>query len=130
MSQRPLSPHLGVYRFAHTMALSIAHRISGLALTLGIGTLVYWLMCAAASESAYERAVTLLSGWYFRVLLLAWLAAFCYHLINGLRHLCWDAGYGLEKLSARRSARLVIVLALAGLLLLSYLFYCPYRSAL
>lgn len=129
MSQRPLSPHLGVYRFAYTMALSFAHRISGLALTLGIGTLVYWLMCAAAGESAYERAVSLLSGWYFRVLLLAWLAAFCYHLINGLRHLSWDAGYGLEKLQARRSARLVIVLALAGLLWLTYLFYCPYRSA-
>ena len=129
MSQRPLSPHLGVYRFAYTMALSIAHRISGLALALGLGALVYWLMCAAAGEQAYERAVTLLSGWFLRLLLLAWLAAFCYHLINGLRHLSWDAGYGLEKLQARRSARLVIVLALAGLLFLSYLFYCPHRSA-
>lgn len=129
MPQRPLSPHLGVYRFAHTMALSIAHRISGVALTFGTGTLVYWLMCAAAGESAYDRAVTLLSGWYFRLLLLAWLAAFCFHLVNGLRHLGWDAGYGLEKLQARRSARLVIALALAGLLLLAYLFFCPHRSA-
>jgi succinate dehydrogenase / fumarate reductase cytochrome b subunit len=129
MSQRPLSPHLGIYRFAHTMALSFAHRASGVALTLGLGTLVYWLACAAAGEQAYERAVTLLSGWFFRLLLLAWLAAFCYHLINGLRHLAWDAGYGLEKLAARRSAKLVLVLALAGLLLFTYLFCCPYRSA-
>jgi succinate dehydrogenase / fumarate reductase cytochrome b subunit len=128
MSQRPLSPHLGIYRFAHTMALSFAHRASGLALSLGLGALVYWLACAAAGEQAYERAVTLLSGWFFRLLLLAWLAAFCYHLVNGLRHLAWDAGYGLEKLAARRSAKLVLVLALAGLLLFSYLLYCPYRS--
>ena len=129
MSQRPLSPHLGVYRFAHTMALSIAHRIAGIALTLGLGTLVYWLICAAVGEQAYERAVNLLSGWVFRLLLLAWLAAFCFHLINGVRHLCWDAGYGLEKLSARRSAKLVLMLALVSLLLLSYLFFCPQRSA-
>jgi succinate dehydrogenase / fumarate reductase, cytochrome b subunit len=129
MTQQPLSPHLGIYRFAHTMALSILHRIAGVWMALGLCALVYWLMSIADGEAAYERATSVLSAWYFRVLLLTWLAAFCYHFVNGLRHLLWDAGYGLEKLQARRSARLVLALALAGFLLLGYLFCCSYRSA-
>jgi len=129
MTQRPLSPHLDIYRFAHTMALSIMHRIAGMWMALGLCVLVYWLMGIADGEAAYERATNVLSGWFFRALLLSWLAAFCYHLVNGLRHLAWDAGYGLEKLQARRSAKLVLALALGGFLVLGYLFFCSYRSA-
>jgi succinate dehydrogenase / fumarate reductase cytochrome b subunit len=97
-----------VYRFLHTMALSILHRITGLWMALGLCTLVYWLASIAAGEDAYGRASTLLGAWYFRVLLLLWLAAYCYHFVNGLRHLAWDAGFGLEKLQARRTAKVVI----------------------
>jgi succinate dehydrogenase / fumarate reductase, cytochrome b subunit len=129
MTQRPLSPHLGIYRFAYTMALSIAHRIAGVWMAAGLCVLVYWLMSAADGELSYERATTVLSGWFFRLLLLGWLAAFCYHMLNGLRHLLWDAGIGLEKLQARRSALLVLVAALAGFLLLGCLFLCSYRGS-
>ena len=129
MRARPLSPHLSVYRFMHTMALSILHRIAGVWMALGLCALVYWLMSAAASESDYQRASTLLGGLFFRLLLASWLAAFCYHLVNGLRHLAWDAGLGLEKLQVRRSARVVVVIAVAGFLIAAYLLFCPRAGA-
>ena len=129
MTQRPLSPHLQIYHFGHTMALSIAHRIAGLWLAAGLCTLVYWLVSVADGEQAYEQATALLSAWYFRVLLLGWLAAFCYHLINGVRHLLWDAGLGLEKQQARRSAALVVLLALAAFAVVAWLFYRMQRGA-
>lgn len=122
MSQRPLSPHLSIYHFGHTMALSIAHRIAGLWLAAGVCALVYWLISAADGEQAYEHATALLTTWYFRVLLLGWLAGFCYHLVNGMRHLLWDAGVGLEKAQARRSAVLVVVVALAAFVATGWLF--------
>ena len=125
MPERPLSPHLSVYRFLHTMALSIVHRITGVWLAFGLCALVYWLVSAAAGESAYGRASALLGGWCFRVLMLGWLAAYCYHFVNGLRHLSWDAGFGLEKLQVRRTARVVIVLAVVGFLVTAYLLFCP-----
>jgi len=124
MTQRPLSPFLEIYHFGHTMALSIAHRITGVWLAAGLCALVYWLMSAAEGEMAYERATALLSGWCFRVLLLGWLAAFCYHLVNGLRHLVWDAGFGLEKRQARRSAALVLAVALLAFIALACWFCC------
>jgi len=125
MPERPLSPHLSVYRFIHTLVLSILHRITGLWMAVGLCALVYWLVSAAAGESEYARASALLGAWYFRVLLLLWLGAYCYHFVNGLRHLAWDAGFGLEKLQVRRTARAVVIVALLGFLLLAYFLFCP-----
>ena len=125
MRERPLSPHLSVYRIQYTMALSILHRITGVWMSLGLIALVYWLVSLAAGESEYGRASALLGGWCFRLLLLSWLAAYCYHFVNGLRHLAWDAGFGLEKLQARRSARVVVAVALIGLAVAAYLLLCP-----
>ncbi len=128
MPERPLSPHLSVYRFIHTLALSILHRITGLWMAIGLCALVYWLASVAGGESEYARASALLGTWYVRALLLLWLAAYCYHFVNGLRHLSWDAGFGLEKLQVRRTARVVVVVALIGFLLLAYLLFCPRAS--
>ena len=125
MIERPLSPHLSVYRFLHTLALSILHRITGLWIAIGLCILVYWLVSIAAGETEYARASTVLGAWYFRVLLLSWLGAYCYHFVNGLRHLAWDAGFGLEKLQVRRTARVVVIVALLGFLLLAYFLFCP-----
>lgn len=116
MRAAPLSPHLSAYRFAYTMALSIGHRISGVFLALGLPVLVWWLM-AAADEAAYGRLTAVLSGWFGKLLLLGWLAAFLLHFCNGIRHLFWDAGLGFERHQARRSAAIVVatvVLAFAG----------------
>jgi succinate dehydrogenase / fumarate reductase cytochrome b subunit len=114
MAERPLSPHLGVYRFAYTMALSITHRIAGVAMALGLAAMACWLMAAADGAAAYARLMSTYSHWLFRLLLVGWLLAFLFHFANGIRHLLWDAGAGLEKAQARRSATLVIVVVAAA----------------
>jgi succinate dehydrogenase / fumarate reductase, cytochrome b subunit len=108
---RPLSPHLGIYRFMYTMATSIAHRITGVVLSAGLVVLIGWLFAAASGAEAYAEASALLSTGFVKLLVAAWLLAFCYHLCNGIRHLNWDLGRGLEKADARRSATLVVAVA-------------------
>lgn len=108
MRQRPLSPHLGVYRFAYTMATSIAHRASGIVLSVGLIALTVWLVAAASGAEAYASAVSILGSGLGQFIIAGWLVAFCYHLFNGLRHLNWDLGRGLEKAEARRSAMIVV----------------------
>jgi len=115
MAVRPLSPHLGVYRFAYTMATSILHRMTGVFLAIGLAALACWLMAAANGAESYAAVVAAYSHWLFRLLLLGWLVSFLYHFANGIRHLLWDAGIGLEKAQARRSAALVAMAALLAL---------------
>ena len=109
----------------YTMALSILHRITGLWMALGIAALVGWLCSAAAGESEYARATALLGSAFGRILLLLWLAAFCYHFVNGLRHLAWDAGVGLERRAARISGRIALAVTLIGFLTAACLLFCP-----
>ena len=123
MRQRPLSPHLGVYKFAYTMATSIAHRASGIVLSVGLLALAGWLIAAATGPEAYAIAVALLGGVFGQLLLAGWLVAFSYHLFNGLRHLNWDLGRGLEKSEARRSAAIVVI---ATLLLAAAFIYVAF----
>jgi succinate dehydrogenase / fumarate reductase cytochrome b subunit len=123
MRARPLSPHLSIYRFMYTMALSIAHRIAGIALSVGLLLFAYWLMAAAAGEQAYAAALGILSTPVVKVLLAGWLLAFVYHLCNGIRHLTWDAGIGMEKHEARRSAVVMLVVTVLLFSLLAYLAF-------
>jgi succinate dehydrogenase / fumarate reductase cytochrome b subunit len=129
MQDRPLSPHLGIYRFMYTMALSILHRITGLWMALGLAVLVGWLCSAAAGESDYARATSLLGSACGRILLLLWLAAFCYHFVNGLRHLAWDAGVGLERRASRISGRIALAVALIGFLAAACLLFCRHLGS-
>jgi succinate dehydrogenase / fumarate reductase, cytochrome b subunit len=123
MAHRPLSPHLGIYRFAYTMALSILHRVTGVALSLGFFVLVLWLVALACGADSYDCFLWFAGSWPGTILLGAWLIAFVYHFANGVRHLCWDAGKGLEKSQARRSALIVVVaVTVVSLLLLLALF--------
>lgn len=93
---RPLSPHLQVYRWQLTMTMSITHRATGLALAAGLVWLVVWI-CAAASDAPTYAWVAWFNGSIVgRILLFGWTACLFYHLFNGIRHLFWDAGYGLE----------------------------------
>ncbi|HEV7632816.1 MAG TPA: succinate dehydrogenase, cytochrome b556 subunit [Steroidobacteraceae bacterium] len=123
MAERPLSPHLTVYRFAYTMVLSFLHRITGVALAVGLVVFSGWLMAAASGAGAYARFVAFLGTGLLRLLLGAWLLALVYHFANGIRHLCWDAGLGLEKSQARRSAWIVVVLGAIVALALLYAFF-------
>ncbi|HXN10528.1 MAG TPA: succinate dehydrogenase, cytochrome b556 subunit [Steroidobacteraceae bacterium] len=116
MPERPLSPHLQVYRFGYTMSLSILHRIAGLALGFALIGLTGWLMAAAGGPDTYAQAVRLLNAWPSRVLCALALIALCYHFCNGLRHLAWDLGLGFERREARRSAALMLIVAGAAAL--------------
>lgn len=117
---RPLSPHLQVYRPLYTMVLSMSHRLSGLFQSAGLLLLAYWLLAAASGAQAYAAAAQFFAHPLTQLLLAAWLVAFWYHFFAGLRHLAWDAGLGFDKRIARRSGQLAVALAaLASLLTLA-----------
>ena len=106
---RPLSPHLQVYKPQSTSALSILHRITGGALVVGTVLLVYWLGAIAAGPEAYATAQAILGSFIGKVLLFGWSWALFYHLSNGIRHLFWDAGYGFELPTVYLSGKLTVV---------------------
>ena len=93
---RPISPHLQVYRWQLTSVLSILHRASGVALSAGTILLVLWLVSAAAGPDPYTAVQDFLGSWIGLLLLFGWTVALYYHLCNGLRHLWWDTGHGLD----------------------------------
>jgi succinate dehydrogenase / fumarate reductase cytochrome b subunit len=112
MSQRPLSPHLGVYKFMYTMSLSILHRITGCVATVGFIAFVWWLMALASGAEAYSTAMRCLGSPLGKLLLVGFTFSFIYHFCNGIRHLVWDTGRGLERAQARRSGAVVVLAAL------------------
>lgn len=117
---RPLSPHLQVYRLPFTALTSISHRISGVLLSAGALVLVYWVVAAAAGPQSYATASAILGSLPVQVLLFAWTFVLFYHLCNGIRHLVWDAGYGFELKTAERSGQAAIAGA-AALTLIAWL---------
>ncbi len=117
---RPLSPHLTVYKFMYTMSLSILHRITGVALSVGFLVFVWWLFALASGPDAYTSVMQALDGWLFKLLLVGWAFAFVYHFCNGIRHLNWDTGRGLERAQARRSGAVVVAASLLLFLVLLY----------
>ena len=112
-TERPLSPHLSIYRWPITMTLSILHRATGVAMAVGLLVLAAWLVSAAAGEAEYEQFRTMMATVVGRLLLIGWSFAFFYHLSNGIRHLFWDAGRGFEKHQANASAWFVVVVSVA-----------------
>lgn len=94
--ERPLSPHLQVYRPQITSVLSILHRITGAALAAGTLLLVYWLIAVAGGPDTYDAAQSVVGSIVGRILLFGWSWALFYHLCNGIRHLIQDAGLGYE----------------------------------
>lgn len=109
MARRPLSPHLQIYRFGYTMSLSILHRMTGCVLSVGLLLFAAWLTAAASGAEAYERLVSLLPGPLLKAGLAFLVVAFVYHFANGIRHLTWDTGIGLERKHARRSGGIVVL---------------------
>ncbi|HEX4971148.1 MAG TPA: succinate dehydrogenase, cytochrome b556 subunit [Steroidobacteraceae bacterium] len=111
--RRPLSPFLTVYRWQYTMALSILHRVTGCALSVGLLLFVYWLVAAASGSAAYQTAQSFFAHPLIRILLVGFSFAFFYHLLNGVRHMTWDTGHGLERKQARLSGWIVFLGAIA-----------------
>lgn len=109
---RPLSPHLQIYRWQITSVLSILHRLTGVALAIGTLLLVYWLIAAAMGVEEFATAQTLVGSVLGRLLLLGWSLALFYHLANGIRHLFWDVGLGFELPTVTRSGWAVLLVTL------------------
>jgi succinate dehydrogenase / fumarate reductase, cytochrome b subunit len=93
---RPLSPHLQIYRPQISSVLSILHRITGVGLAVGSLLLVYWIIAAAVGPEAFATAQVLIGSFFGRLLLFGWSFALFFHLVNGIRHLFWDIGWGFE----------------------------------
>lgn len=108
-NNRPLSPHLQVYRPQLTSVLSILHRLTGIALALGTLLLVWWLIAAATGPTAFDNIQSFIGSIFGRILLFGWSFALFYHLCNGIRHLVWDSGRGFEISTAYASGWLVVI---------------------
>ena len=112
-TNRPLSPHLQVYKPQLTSMLSITHRATGIALSMGLLVFVSWLALLATNTAKADAMMAFFSNWYGQVLLFGWIFCFFYHFCNGIRHLFWDAGKGLEMKTVYTTGYLVIVAALS-----------------
>ncbi len=126
--QRPLSPHLQVYKPQLTSMMSITHRATGIALSVGSIFLVGWLLAAASGDQAFAAVQAFWGSWIGSLMLFGWTFALFYHLCNGIRHLFWDAGYGFDLKSAYASGWAVIGSA-AGLTVIAWLIGCVLRTA-
>lgn len=116
---RPLSPHLQVYRPTMTMMMSILHRITGAALYVGTLVLAWWLFAAATGPDAYFIFQTFAGTWFGSLVLLAYAWALIHHLLGGLRHFIWDAGWGF----APQVAGAMAFATLIGSLVLTFLLW-------
>ncbi|HVH81540.1 MAG TPA: succinate dehydrogenase, cytochrome b556 subunit [Stellaceae bacterium] len=125
---RPLSPHLQIYRWQLTSVLSILHRLTGVALAVGAILLVSWVGAASDGPKAFAKMQGFVGSWIGLLLLFGWSMALFYHLCNGIRHLVWDTGHGLDLKSVYASgwtvlattAVLTIIAWVAGLSMWSH----------
>jgi succinate dehydrogenase / fumarate reductase, cytochrome b subunit len=106
---RPLSPHLQIYRWPITMAASITHRVTGIALAAGTLFLAWWLVAAATGPDAYALFARAAANPLGEIVLFGFLWSLMFHLLNGIRHLAWDIGYGFRVPTAKLTAALVYI---------------------
>ncbi|MGE4609872.1 MAG: succinate dehydrogenase, cytochrome b556 subunit [Paracoccaceae bacterium] len=107
--ERPLSPHLSIYRWQVSMLTSMTHRITGVGLTLGAVLVVWWFLAASTSAEYFEFADKVLTSWFGSMILIGSLWALCFHFLNGIRHLIWDTGRGLERETAQKTGIAVLI---------------------
>ena len=112
-AERPISPHLQIYKPQLTTVLSILHRFTGVGLVAGAAVLVAWLIAAAHGAAAFDTAQGMAGAWYGRLLLFLWAFALFYHLCNGIRHLVWDTGHWLDLKGCYASGYGVLIVSTA-----------------
>lgn len=110
-TERPLSPHLSIYRWPITMTVSILHRVTGVLMSSGLIVFAWWLTSIALGTARFASFMAVMSSLPGRLFLVTVSFAFFLHLANGVRHLVWDFGHGFEKRQADASAWFVLVLA-------------------
>ncbi len=108
---RPLSPHLQIYRWRIPMLTSILHRMTGVALILGSFILIWWLVAAAMGIKEYGFFVHIVTSPIGQLAMIGWTWAFWYQMLNGIRHLFWDAGYGFKLQTAFRTGMAILILS-------------------
>ena len=111
--QRPLSPHLQIYKLPLAALLSISHRATGVFLSVGTLILIYWLVCLAAGPQQFATIQGWLGSLLGQAFLFAWSASLYFHLCNGIRHLFWDVGYGFDKAKVEKTNVMVVGSAVA-----------------
>lgn len=107
---RPLSPHLTWYKPQITSVLSILHRLTGIALTIGSVALAWWVVAVAVGGATFANTTAVYTSIIGQIFLFGWTVALSFHLANGIRHLFWDAGYGFEMTTVNRSGVAVLVM--------------------
>ena len=120
ITNRPLSPHLQIYKPQLTSVLSIVHRVTGVVLVVGTIPFVYWLAALAGGAESFATAQAWFGSIVGQILLFPWVFALFYHLCNGIRHLIWDTGRGFELRTLYISGTIVLAVAL-GLTLLAFI---------
>ncbi len=107
--ERPLSPHLQIYKPQITMVTSITHRATGIALGVGTLLLAWWLIAVATGPEAYATVSAFMTSWLGQIVLFGFTWSLFYHLCNGIRHLFWDMGQGFELPTMRKSGMAAII---------------------
>ena len=109
---RPLSPHLQVYKPQVTSVLSIFHRMTGVALSAGLVLLVGWIFSLSLGENIFKYYAYFLGSWLGLLIMFSFTFALNYHFCNGVRHLFWDAGYGYEISTVYKSGLAVVIISI------------------
>ena len=117
---RPLSPHLQVYKPQVTSVLSIFHRMTGAALSVGLMLLVGWIFSLSFGENIFKYYSYFLGSWLGLLVMFSFTFALSYHFCNGIRHLFWDAGYGYEISTVYKSGLAVVIVSLLSTSLIWY----------
>jgi succinate dehydrogenase / fumarate reductase, cytochrome b subunit len=117
---RPLSPHLQIYRWSWTMAMSIAHRVTGIALYAGTVLIALWLVAAASGPAAFETAQAIAGSFPGRFVMFCYSFALLHHMVGGLRHFVWDMGHGYDPQTRMNMAKYSVVVS-GGLTLLVWI---------
>tara|TARA_X000000368_G_C22570458_1_gene510450 strand:- start:12 stop:398 length:387 start_codon:yes stop_codon:yes gene_type:complete len=112
-SQKPISPHLQIYRWHISSLLSITHRISGIINLLALIFIFFWLIVLSFGETNYELFLLAINSFIGKFILIGFTWSMCFHILSGIRHLVWDLGYGFEIKTANISGALVIIFSLA-----------------
>lgn len=108
---RPLSPHLFIYKPIPTMVASIMHRITGSALYFGTLLVAWWLIAAASGPAYFDYVQAIFGSWFGRLVLFFYTWALVQHMLGGLKHLMWDTGHGMEKSQTTKAAKFIFVMA-------------------
>lgn len=117
MRERPLSPHLTIYKPVPTMVMSIVHRMTGVGLYAGTLLVAWWLLAAASGQSAFAVANSFFGSWFGRLILFAYTWALLHHMFGGIRHLVWDTGSALDRETTTKMAWLTLLASIVATLL-------------